>query len=230
MAENGQVLLIDADDTLWENNILFERAIEDFLDWVEHPTWDRARVRALLDDVERMNSATHGYGGEVFLRSLGDCLAQLRNRPVTEAERRFLTQLASAVLQCRVEALPGVEDTLRALGRRHRLLLVTKGAVEEQRRKITASRLASHFHAVHIVREKDADIYRWVVRHHGFAPEKTWMIGNSPKSDIAPAREAGLGAVFIPNDNTWVLEHAELDPADERVLTLTAFPELLRHF
>jgi putative hydrolase of the HAD superfamily len=90
--------------------------------------------------------------------------------------------------------------------------------------------LAPHFEHVHIVAEKDVDTYRDVTRRHDLDPSVTWMIGNSPKSDVAPARAAGLRAVFIPNVNTWALEHAELDPDDDGILQLRAVPDLLDHF
>ncbi|MBO4207126.1 HAD hydrolase-like protein [Micromonospora echinofusca] len=226
----GQVLVFDADDTLWENNVLFERVIDDFLDWVAHPTLDRVEIRSILDDIERANTVVHGYGSRVFLHSLGECFERLRERPATEAERREIDDLAVALRHGQVELVPGVAETLAELGGRHDLLLLTKGDQEEQRRKLDASGLAHHFRTTHIVPEKDVRTYRWLVDQHGLTVERTWMIGNSPKSDILPARSVGMNAVFIPNDNTWVLEHDELDPADEQVLRLAAFRDLLGHF
>jgi len=226
----GQVLIFDADDTLWENNVLFERVVEDFLDWLAHPTLERPRIRAVLDDIQAANAVTHGYGSTMFLRSLGECFERLRERPATTAERRHIDELALALLQRRVELVAGVTETLTALGERHELLLLTKGDLEEQRHKLEASQLAHHFRDVHIVAEKDVSTYRWLAREHALAPTTTWMIGNSPKSDILPARQAGLNAVFISNDHTWVLEHSDLDPDDERVLRLERFSELLDHF
>ncbi|SCL70139.1 putative hydrolase of the HAD superfamily [Micromonospora citrea] len=226
----GQVLVFDADDTLWENNVLFERVIDDFLEWLDHPTLDRAETRAILDDVERANAVAHGYGSKVFLRSLAECLERLRQRPATEAERREIEGLAAALVEHRVELMPGVAEALDELAGRHELLLLTKGDREEQQRKLDACGLLHHFRAAHIVPEKDVDTYRWLTREHDLDPAGAWMIGNSPKSDILPARAAGMNAVFIPNDNTWVLEHDELDPTDRGVLRLSAFPELLLHF
>ncbi|WP_091460475.1 HAD family hydrolase [Micromonospora inyonensis] len=227
---HGRVLVFDADDTLWENNVLFERVIDDFLGWVDHPTLDRVEIRAILDDIERANTVVHGYGSKVFLRSLAECLERLRERPATERERREIDDLAAALAHHEVELMPGVAETLDELAGRHELLLLTKGDPEEQQRKLDASGLLHHFRAAHVVMEKDAETYRRLARDHPFDPAVAWMIGNSPKSDILPARAAGMSAVFIPNDNTWVLEHDEVDPADDRVLHLTAFPDLLRHF
>jgi putative hydrolase of the HAD superfamily len=230
MRRQSQTLIFDADDTLWENNVLFERVIDDFTDWLAHPTLDARAVRAIFDEIERANTAAHGYGSRVFLRSLADCFHRLSERPVTESERRHIDSLAHALVAGEVELVPAVVETLDELGRRHDLLLLTKGDPVEQQRKIDASGLAPHFAAVRIVPEKDVEAYREVIRMHGLDITRSWMVGNSPKSDILPARAAGMNAVFIPNDNTWVLEHAELDPTDERVLHLTGFAALTDHF
>jgi putative hydrolase of the HAD superfamily len=225
-----QTLVFDADDTLWENNVLFERVIDAYLDWLAHPTLDRAATRAVLDDVERANVGVHGYGSASFLRSLHDCFERLSERPASAAEAQEIEELAAALVFHEVELVPGVAETLIQLGTRHELLLLTKGEQAEQQRKINASGLAHHFRSLHIVAEKRAATYRELVTEQGLEPSATWMIGNSPRSDILPARAAGLGAVFIPNPHTWVLEEDDLDPTDERVLHLKAFPELVDHF
>lgn len=230
MRRTGQTLVFDADDTLWENNVLFERVIDDFLDWLSHPTLDRTAIRAIFNDIEAANTVAHGYGSQVFLRSLGECFAHLQERPVTDAERREIDALAEALIEHRVELVPGVAATLADLATRHDLLLLTKGQTEEQQNKVDASGLGHHFRSIHIVTEKNADTYRQLVREESLTPTQTWMIGNSPKSDINPARRAGLNAVFLPNENTWVLEHDDIDPDDDGVLRLSRFVELLEHF
>lgn len=226
----GQTLVFDADDTLWENNVLLERIIDDFLEWLKHPTLDKAEIRAVLDDIEAANALVHGYGSAMLLRSLADCFARLYERPATAQELREIDELAIMLIDRQVELVPGVAETLTDLGHRHHLLLLTKGDTVEQRRKLDASGLAHHFRTVHIVAEKDVETYRRLADECALVPATTWMIGNSPKSDIIPARRAGMNAVFIPNDHTWVLEHSELDPGDDRVLRLQRFPELLDHF
>jgi putative hydrolase of the HAD superfamily len=222
----GQTLIFDADDTLWENNRLFERVVEDFIDWIEHPTLDRAEIRRILNDVEAANTVARGYGTEVFLASLADCFERLRDRPAGAAERREIEALAQALVHHEVELMPGVADTLAELGRRNELLLLTKGAMDEQQRKVDASGLAGHFRSIHIVPEKDVGRYRILAEQERLALETTWMIGNSPRSDILPAREAGMGAVFIPSEHTWALEEAALDPDDARLIRLERFTEL----
>jgi putative hydrolase of the HAD superfamily len=225
-----QTLVFDADDTLWENNVLFERVVDDYLDWLAHPTLDRRATRAVLDDVERANVVVHGYGSASFLRSLHDCFERLNERPVSTDEADAISELAAALVNHEVELVPGVADTLDELGTRHDLLLLTKGQPAEQQRKIDASGLAHHFRSVHIVAEKRAPTYRELIAEQALVPSSTWMIGNSPASDIRPAREVGLGAVYIPNAYTWALEHDEIDPDDPGILHLQHFPQLLQHF
>ncbi|MCH6160540.1 HAD family hydrolase [Streptomyces marispadix] len=230
MRHERQVLVFDADDTLWENNVLFERVIEDFLDWLAHPTLDKRQLRAVLDDIERANTVAHGYGTQSLLRSLGDCVERLRSRPATAQEHEEIKELAAALIDHQVELIPGVAETLTALRDRHDLLLLTKGDPDEQQRKIDMSQLGHHFREIGIVPEKNDATYRSFIDTHGLTPSTSWMIGNSPKSDILPARQVGMNAVFIPNPHTWVLEHDELDPADNQVLHLQTFRELTNHF
>lgn len=224
-------LVLDADDTLWENNALFESIIADFIDWVAHPKLDAAGVRRVLTDVERLNVAAHGYGTKVFTRSLHDAVARLRGGPVTEADRTHLMGLVRRLEVGEVELLDGVAETLEQLAARgHDLVLLTKGDPAEQRLKIEASGLARHFRETHVVREKDVGTYRALTASAALDPQRTWMVGNSPRSDILPALAAGLGAVHIPHHMTWELERADLPERTPRLLRLDRFPDLLAHF
>jgi putative hydrolase of the HAD superfamily len=233
-ASSGDIqlnLIFDADDTLWENNVRFERVIHDYLGWLAHPTLDRDTLYAMLLDIEAANSVAHGYGAKVFLRSLHDLFERLRDRPADDRESAEIADLAAALADHSVVLIPGVAETLRELGGRHRLALLTKGAPDEQQGKIDASGLAEFFElGTHIVPEKHPDAYRGLADRLNLDPAATWMIGNSPKSDILPARAAGWRAVHIPNQYGWALEHAELDPTDPGTLRLGAFTDLVRHF
>lgn len=225
---NSQVLIFDADDTLWENNVIFERVIDLFLDWVCPPS-ERARVRDVLDRIEATNAATLGYGANMFRQSLRDCRRQLLGRALTADDTERIEELVAPLMHRTVELISGVPETLPELSGRHDLLLLTKGDPAEQQRKVDASQLAHHFRSIHIVEEKNVDTYRGLVSRLGMTPSQTWMIGNSPKSDIIPARRAGLNTVYIPHQHTWVLEHEEL-PEDKATLALRTFRELLEHF
>lgn len=227
-----QALLIDADDTLWENNIYFERAIASFISYLDHRVHSREEVRERLNGCERVTIANHGYGLKSFRRSLIDCFEQLSDGPVTPEKHDRIASFTNAIASHEIELLAGVEETLRELAAHHRLILVTKGNPEEQHDKVERSGLRDLFAAVEVPHEKTALMYRELASRHGCDPANTWMIGNSPRSDINPALAAGLSAVFIPHDFTWVLEHEVVEaPADAgRLLELKSFSELLDHF
>jgi putative hydrolase of the HAD superfamily len=230
---NGaQTLLIDADDTLWENNIYFERAIARFISFLNHHHYSPEQVREILNDVERENIVTHGYGLHSFAHALVACFEKLSADPVSPELHATIQSFAHAIADHPVEMLPNVPETLQHLSSRHHLILMTKGAFAEQSGKVERSGLKDYFAAVEIVAEKDEAVYRSMVAKYGLSNDTTWMIGNSPKSDINPALAAGLNAVFVPHGDTWILEHDDLMEATppRRLLTVDSFGELREHF
>ena len=224
----GQTLLIDADDTLWENNVYFERAITSFISYLNHHAYTPAEVRNTLNAVEREMILAHGYGLTSFTRSLVTCFERLSVEPVTEENRERVRGFAQTIAAQEIEVLPGVPETLAALGLRHRLILLTKGDRAEQADKLARSGLGPLFNAVEIVAEKDKAAYRAMIARYELAPHTSWMIGNSPKSDINPALAAGLHAVFLFHKDTWMLEHAEIDtaPNGQQLIELDSFARL----
>ncbi len=228
----GQTLLIDADDTLWENNIYFERAIAAFISFLDHQEYTPAQVRQTLNTVERETILSHGYGLSSFTRSLVDCFERLSPAPVSEDKRERIRGFARTIAEQEIELLPGVPETLSELSRRHHLVLMTKGNHAEQADKLARSGLAPHFAAVEIVPEKDPQAYRDVILRQKAAPRSGWMIGNSPKSDINPALAAGLHAVFLFHKDTWVLEHATVSavPEGQHLIELDSFAQLTEIF
>jgi putative hydrolase of the HAD superfamily len=225
-----QFLIIDADDTLWENNIYFERAFDEFAEFLNHSTMPPHEVRAVLDEIESANARIHGYGTMNFARNLRQCYEHLVEREVSEDDLKTVMGFAERILQCPMEVIDGVAETLEYLSSRHDLTLFTKGHAEEQKLKIDRSGLGVYFGHTDIVKEKDATAYRDLMTERSMDPDRAWMIGNSPKSDINPALEAGLHAVFIPHAHTWVLEKQEIVPADGRLLVLEQFGDLRKHF
>jgi putative hydrolase of the HAD superfamily len=228
----GQNLLIDADDTLWENNIYFERAIANFISFLNHHEYTPDQVREVLYDVERENIRQHGYGMESFALALVKCFEQLSVEPLTPALHGTIRGFAYAIAEHPMEVLPGVPETLAELAQRHHLFLVTKGNIAEQTGKVERSGLKEHFTAVEVVAEKNAEAYNALVEKYGLVREQTWMIGNSPNSDINPALEAGLHAVFVPYHNTWMLERGDLRPGigNGQLLQVTSFGYLREYF
>lgn len=223
-----QTLVFDGDDTLWENNVYFERAIDDFIGWLDHSTLSPREVRAVIDDVEHANIDVHGYGALALGQSLHEVSVRLRDRQLDDDERETVLGFAAPILTQPMELIAGVEPTLRDLAPHHDLALLTKGHAEEQRLKIDRSGIGRYFDQLFVVPEKDAAVYRDVLVRLGSDAAATWMIGNSPRSDINPALAAGLSAIFIPHDQTWRLEHQDLDPTPDgqRLLILKRFTEL----
>ena len=225
-----QFLLIDGDDTLWENNVYFEQAIEAFIDFLAHSSMDRDQVRAALDEIERMNVAVHGYGSASFTKNLRQTYEHLAERDLQPHDIEHVVQLGERIATQPMQLLPDVAETVRYLAGRHDLMLLTKGHPEEQRLKIERSGLEPFFRTTAVVHEKAEETYRTIVQERQLDPARTWMIGNSPRSDVNPALAAGLNAVFIPHEHTWRLEKEEVVHVDGRLLTLPAFGELRAHF
>jgi putative hydrolase of the HAD superfamily len=225
-----QHLIIDADDTLWENNIYFERAFDEFVEFLSHSTLSPQQVRDVLDAIERVNAQLHGYGSLNFGRNLRQCYERLAERAIADADLKTVMRFAERILEQPVEVLAEVPETLAYLSQRHELTLFTKGDRDEQQLKVDRSGLAEFFTHVGIVREKNADAYRELVSVRGMEPSRAWMIGNSPKSDVNPALEAGLNAVLVPHDRTWVLEKEDLRPGEGRLLIVERFSGLREHF
>ncbi len=230
---SSQTLLIDADDTLWENNIYFERAIAAFISYINHRVHTPEEVREHLNSVERLTVAERGYGLNSFRHSLVTCFEQLSASPITPERHERIVSFAQYIADQEIELLPSVALTVADLARRHRLILVTKGNEGEQRDKLARSGLEHLFSGVEVLSEKHVDAYHALVATHGCEAAATWMIGNSPRSDINPALAAGLHAIFIPHDYTWVLEHETVDQPRHQgqlLLELATFADLAQHF
>ena len=225
-----QYLVIDADDTLWENNVYFEQAFDDFIDFLSHSSLTPLEIRGVLDEIELANIKTNGYGAANFARNLCQCYERLVEREIGAGDTERIMALAARIMEQPVELIEGVEETLGYLTTRHDLTLFTKGHAEEQKLKIDRSGLGVYFGHTAIVREKDSHAYSNLVEERGFDPTRTWMVGNSPKSDINPALAAGINAVFVPHDRTWHLEKTELVEGPGRLVVLERFADLQRIF
>lgn len=224
----GQTLLVDADDTLWENEAHFRDVWAWFLDEMELRGHRRDQALDTLRRVERKRCARFGYGALNFALSIVDAVTEIEGSPCPPEFEAAIHAKKDWILGQDVEPFPRVDETLTELGSRHRLILVTKGAVDEQSAKIARSGLAHHFEAVEVVAEKDVAHYTEVIERHALDLPTSWMIGNSPKSDINRARAAGLKTVFIPHRTIWELEREPFPEAPG--YTLERFHQLLDHF
>jgi putative hydrolase of the HAD superfamily len=177
-----------------------------------------------------VNNKVHGYGTANFARNLTECYHKLVERDVYDEDLSRIMSFTEQILHHPIELIPGVDETLEYLSSRHDLTLFTKGNPEEQKLKLDRSGLAIYFGHTAIVKEKDALSYAALIHERNLDPVRTWMIGNSPKSDINPALEAGIKAVFVPHEHTWRLEHEEVRPGLGRLLELRRFSELREYF
>lgn len=219
-------LWIDADDTLWENNVFFEQAFARFVDHLAHSSLTADQVRFILDEIEHVNNRIHGYGSANFARNLEQCFDKLCEREVTADDRARIRRIGEELADHPMEILEGVPETLAHLAARHHLVLFTKGNPQEQQAKVDRSGLAFYFRGVHIVKEKDVGTYQATLAAHGWDAAQCWMIGNSPKSDINPALAAGLGAVYVPHPRTWHLEHEPVPDRHQRLQVIERFADL----
>ncbi len=228
----GQTLLMDADDTLWENNIYFERAIASFISLLDHQVHTAPEVRLVLNDCEQETIRLHGYGVRSFEKSLLRCFEKLSGTRVQPHHRQQIESFARSIVEHEIELLEGVAETLPILADRHTVILVTKGNAAEQQHKLDRSGIHEHFQAVEIPPEKDVHAYRDLMERRRLNPASTWMIGNSPKSDINPALAAGMHAVFIEHHSTWILEHETIGQPvpPQRLLRIAKFTELGTYF
>jgi putative hydrolase of the HAD superfamily len=223
----GQILLCDADDTLWENNGYFLDALVKFLDLVEARGIPRLDAERKLREVEAVRTRSAGYGSLNYAISLCETWELLLG-PIPAAVRRQIENLGRAIYEHPIELLPGVAETTGALAARHELWIVTKGHYEEQLSKIQRCGIAPAFSGFEILPEKREDTFQELVDRRGFDPARTWMIGNSPRSDMNPASAIGLKTIHIPHRTIWEFEidHFKKPPD----LSLSRFPELLDHF
>lgn len=224
--QNRLTLLIDADDTLWENNIYFEQAIAQFIEHASPSMLSAEEIRQRLDHEERKTRGAHGYGARAFAMALQRTWQAVIPEGHVAPSLADIERLALAILDLEIEMLPGVVDTLEKLAADHDLYLVTKGHPEEQRAKIDRSGIANRFVAAIVVDDKTVDTYRDIVREHRLDPATTWMIGNSIRSDVNPAIRAGLKAIFVPHPDTWHMEHEELDDPGGVTITVERFDQI----
>ena len=228
----ARTLLVDADDTLWENNIFYLRASAAFGEYMSMLGCPSAGSAELLAACERDLIPSFGYGPTTYMRALGMACSRWLIGEGRRASSDVIARaqaFALSVLSPPTILPPEVKETLEALRPSTRLVLVTKGDVDTQRDKLRRSGLEGLFDAIFIVAEKETRTYLAIVRELRLDVHRTWMVGNSPRSDINPALEAGLGAIHIPHDQTWTAEHQEIHHLD-RVVVLSRFAELTGFF
>ncbi|RAP41671.1 HAD family hydrolase [Rhodovulum viride] len=225
MAGNLTTIGFDADDTLWQNERFFRLTQARFADLLA----DYVPSEALMDRLlaaERRNVGQYGFGIKGFVLSMIETAIEVTEERVPAAVIRELLAAGQEMLRHPIELMPEARDAILALAGTHRILLITKGDLLDQERKLAQSGLGDLFDGVEIVSDKTAPRYGAIFARHGDGAERAMMVGNSLKSDVIPAIEAGAWGVFVPHDLTWELEHAEPPRAHARFAELCHLGEL----
>ncbi|BET66184.1 HAD family hydrolase [Opitutales bacterium ASA1] len=222
----------DADDTLWHNESIFEASHRSYCELLSR-YHDAETVERTLFATEMRNLDLFGYGIKSHALSSVETAIELSGGQIRADEIRAILDSAKQMLAHPVELLEGAAEVVPALAADYRLVLITKGDLRDQERKLRKSGLEEHFAHVEILSEKDTAVYRRILSRHGVAPEQFLMVGNSLKSDILPALDLGCRAVYVPYRITWAAEHAEHPQGSEvdgrffQIATLRELPALL---
>jgi putative hydrolase of the HAD superfamily len=202
------VIAFDADDTLWHNESNFQATEVQFaqlLAGYHEEKWVRDRLFA----TEMRNLHHFGYGVKGYILSMIETAIELTEGRISGGEIRTIIDWCHGMLSAPVELLDGVRETIEALSPDYKLMLLTKGDLFDQESKLARSGIGDHFSAVEIVSDKNVRTYRTVIARAGIEPQRFLMIGNSLKSDVLPALDAGASAIHIPYFTTWAHEHVE---------------------
>ena len=226
MSPRELVIGFDADDTLWHNETIFENVHARYRDMLAR-YHDAATVDRTLFATEMRNLEPYGYGVKGFMLSAIETAIKLSAGKISADEIRQLLDLGREMLAHPVDLLDGVAETLAALSISHRLLVITKGDLRDQERKLAKSGIAQNFRHVEIISEKNESAYAAILRRHSIAPKNFLMVGNSLRSDIAPVLALGGAAAHIPYPLTWAYEHVEIvPPADGRFFEIKSVREV----
>lgn len=219
----------DADDTLWHNERHFKFTQAMFTDLLtEHATPEQIETQLLA--AEKKNLAFYGFGIKGFTLSMIETAIDVTGGTVPASTLKTILDAGREMLHHPVELLPGARETLEALAGDFRLVLITKGDLFDQERKVAQSGLGDFFHGIEIVSDKTAKTYGRIFSHYGSGPETAVMAGNSLKSDVVPALQAGAWGVYVPHELTWALEHVEAPndhPRFREIASLAGLPDLI---
>lgn len=208
-------IAFDADDTLWQNEQFFRLTEQRFADLLRDYTDAPDLTERLIEAVKR-NLSFYGFGMKGFALSMVETALEVTDHRVPGRVIAEILAAGRELLTYPIETLPYVDQALNRLQDQYRLILITKGDIFDQERKLAASGLAENFAAIEIVADKTEDVYRRIFERHTDGARHTVMVGNSLRSDILPAIAAGACAIYVPHDLTWSYEHADEPQAEPR--------------
>ncbi|MFU8864742.1 MAG: HAD family hydrolase [Rhodobacterales bacterium] len=228
--QNLTTIGFDADDTLWQNERFFRLTQERFADLLrDHAEPDHLMQRLL--DAERRNLGQYGFGIKGFVLSMIETAIEVTDQRVPASVIAELIATGQEMLRHPIELLPQAREAVEAVARSHRVLLITKGDLLDQERKLAQSGLGDLFDGVEIVSAKTQPVYEAIFARHGDGAARAMMVGNSMRSDVVPVIEAGGWGVHVPHGLVWAIEHAEA-PVDaaryHEIAQLGALPELVQ--
>ncbi|TDH35762.1 HAD family hydrolase [Pseudohoeflea suaedae] len=229
MAAGLSTIGFDADDTLWQNEQFFRFTEQEFAKILEDHG-DPDAISARLLEAERRNLGHYGFGVKGFTLSMIETAIEVTDGQAPASVIGRILEIGRSLMNHPMETLPGAAETLEALAGDYRIVLITKGDLFHQEKKLAQSGLGDFFDAIEIVSDKKPHTYRTLFDRHGNGPERAMMVGNSLKSDVLPALEAGSWGVHVPHPLTWALEHADAPSENQRfreIETLAELPELV---
>lgn len=226
MKQNIKVVGFDADDTLWINEPYFQETENKFVELLK-PHIAESAIKKELFETEMKNLDIYGYGIKSFILSMVETALQLSQNAIKTDEIEQIIEYGKEMLQHPVYLLPGVEDVLKYLHPRYRLILVTKGDLLDQERKLKKSGLAGYFHHIEIMSDKTEENYLKLLKHLDIKATEFAMIGNSMKSDVLPVFNTGATAFFVPYSATWEHEEVENHISDERIVNIQNITEVM---
>ena len=226
-------IIFDADDTLWENNIYYVQASNDFFDLIEEGGFPREEVVKAFDELELKVVRERGYGSHNFVYILEELFRQFSTHSKKSLNKKKFAEIVQRFTAHPVNKpnlFEQVIETLKYLNNRYHLYILTKGEYDEQEGKIIRAGVADLVEKYFILPEKNDKAYRKLIEDNGWKPEETCMVGNSPKSDINPALRAGMYAIYIPYTDTWKLDDEPIEDKNGKLLVLERFSDLKNVF
>lgn len=226
MAKTLTTIAFDADDTLWHTERFFRLTQARFTELLADFT-EADHLEARLLEAEKRNIGHYGFGVKGFVLSMIETAIEVTEEKVPATVIAELMAAGRDMLAHPIDLLPDVEQVVGTLAQSHRLILITKGDLLDQERKLAQSGLGDHFDWVEIVSHKERDVYRRTFTQHADGPERAMMIGDSLRSDIVPALEAGAWSAHVPNGPAWALETAEVPENHAKFVALSSLSEVL---
>ena len=225
--KNIKVIAFDADDTLWVNETYFREVEHEFAKLLSSYETENKLDQELFK-TEMNNLDLYGYGVKSFILSMIESALELSNNKLNPKILQKIIELGKGMLEKPIELLEGVEQTLKILQPKYKLILATKGDLLDQERKLEKSNLSSYFHHIEVLSEKKVENYKKLLAHLDITPSEFLMVGNSLKSDVLPLLEIGANAIHVPYHTTWTHEQIENESISVDYNTVNELNDILK--